>query len=71
MTQGKRFFVKDKQLHCLVCGADRFTEREVLLNTSGATFMGFDAFNKAAVGAVCTSCGFVHHFIGDEHYSVD
>ena len=71
MTQGKKLVVVDKALTCLVCGGDRFAQREVLLNTSGATFLGFDAFNQAADGAVCTACGFVHHFTGDAHYWLD
>lgn len=71
MAQGKRLVVVEKPFTCLVCGSDRFTQREVLLNTSGVTFLGFDAFNRAADGAVCTACGFVHHFAGDAHYWLD
>lgn len=67
MTEGNRLMVHDKWFTCLVCGADRFTQREILMNTAGATFFDFDAFNRAADGAICTTCGFVHQFAGTAH----
>ena len=59
-------WVLDRRLTCLVCGGGAFGYREVLLNTSGMTFLGMDWANRSAVGAVCTSCGFVHEFLGDK-----
>jgi hypothetical protein len=50
-------------LACLVCGGVRFTRREVLLNTSGMSFMDLDWANRSGDGAVCRSCGFVHTFL--------
>ena len=58
-------WVGERRLACLVCGEGAFVYREVLLNTSGMTYMGLDWLNKAAVGVVCRSCGFVHEFLGD------
>lgn len=51
------------QLLCVVCGNRGFTRREVLMNTSGMTFLDLDWANKAGEGAVCRSCGYVHTFL--------
>lgn len=59
-----------RRLACLVCGNDLFQQREVLMNTSGATMFGVDWANKSADGAICTACGFVHTFLGPGHYWV-
>ncbi|MGC4173952.1 hypothetical protein [Demequina sp.] len=67
MAYGNRLQVHDKFFACLVCGGDRFEQREILMNTAGATFFDFDAFNRAADGAICVSCGFVHQFAGEAH----
>ena len=60
-------WIRDRRLECLVCGGAGFAYREVLLNTSDMTYLGLDWLNKAAVGVVCRSCGFVHEFIGGDH----
>ena len=55
-----------RALVCLVCGHDAgFVRREVLMNTTGMTFLGLDWANAAAFGAVCPRCGFVHTFMGE------
>ncbi|MDP0399861.1 hypothetical protein [Tsukamurella strandjordii] len=58
-------------LSCLVCRGTRFRQREVLMNTSGATMFGFDWANKSGDGAICAACGFVHTFMGPGHRWVD
>ena len=60
-----RAAVSDKWLACLVCGADQFTERPVKLNTTGAEFLGVEWVNRSAMALICTSCGYVHEFLGD------
>jgi hypothetical protein len=57
-TVGPKAFV------CLVCAHDQFFDREVLLNTSGMTFLGWDWANASALGLVCARCSYVHEFAG-------
>lgn len=33
--------------------------------------MGLDWMNRSGDGAVCTTCGYVHVFLGDAHQWVD
>ena len=42
-------------LSCLVCGGQRFTRREIKMNTTGMTFMDLDWANRSGDGAVCRS----------------
>ena len=56
--------VAGRMLRCLVCDHDRFTRREVSMNTAGMSLMGLDWANKKADGAICLQCGFVHAFMG-------
>jgi hypothetical protein len=58
-------WIGHRKLECVVCGGVSFGYREVLLNTSGMTYMGWDWLNKAAIGAICRDCGFVHEFLSD------
>lgn len=55
--------VFDTVLKCQICGYDKFWHRETLMNTAGATFLGFDWANKAADNYVCDKCGYVHWFL--------
>ncbi|HLP76111.1 MAG TPA: hypothetical protein VK327_04270 [Candidatus Paceibacterota bacterium] len=55
--------IKGKVLKCLVCGNDEFHKREAQLNTSAASFFGFDWANKSGVCYVCASCGYIHWFL--------
>jgi predicted nucleic-acid-binding Zn-ribbon protein len=52
-----------KPFHCTACGNDRFQRRTALLNTSWATFLGFDWANRQADCAVCSRCGYIHWFL--------
>ena len=59
-------WVGERRLSCLVCGEVSFAYRPVLLNTAGMTYLGIDWANRAAVGAICRGCGFVHEFLSDQ-----
>jgi hypothetical protein len=54
-----------KRLVCLVCGRNRFHERNALLNTRAATFLRVDWANREATNFVCAECGYVHWFLPD------
>jgi hypothetical protein len=53
-----------KQLACVICGFDRFYEREAQLNTPVATFFKFDWANATGECWVCGRCGYIHWFLG-------
>ena len=55
-----RMVIDDRRLACVVCSGDTFTKRNVTMITSGAANTGF---NKVADAVVCSSCGFIHHFV--------
>jgi predicted nucleic-acid-binding Zn-ribbon protein len=57
--------IGDKHIHCVVCGGSEFWDREVKLNTTGLEFLDFAWANKSALGLVCSTCGYVHEFLGD------
>jgi hypothetical protein len=57
--------VHGRALHCLVCGGGEFWDREVMLNSSGMEFMNLAWANQSALGLICTTCGYVHEFVGD------
>lgn len=61
--QVKAIEIKGNQLVCPICGGETFWERETLMNTAGATFLGFEWANKAATNYVCNDCGYVYWFI--------
>lgn len=54
-----------QKLTCLVCRHDRFHERNSLLNTRGATLLGFNWANREATNFVCAQCGYIHWFLPD------
>jgi hypothetical protein len=47
-TKAKPYHIKDVQIVCPICKHDHFFEREWQLNTSTASFFGFDWANKSA-----------------------
>ena len=57
----ERVEVAGRQLSCVVCQGDTFVHRTMKLATSGFASSGF---NKQADGAVRTTCGYVHAFLG-------
>jgi predicted nucleic-acid-binding Zn-ribbon protein len=46
----------NQQSKCPICGGTDFDEREVLLSTTGATFLGLDWTNPSATGYICKKC---------------
>lgn len=55
--------VQGRNLKCQVCDHDEFHKREAQLNTSLASFFGFDWANRSAKCYVCAKCGFIHWFL--------
>lgn len=53
----------DHEVTCSHCGGRDFDESEVLLNTTGMTFVGLDWANKKAVVYACRTCGHLEWFI--------
>jgi predicted nucleic-acid-binding Zn-ribbon protein len=51
---------------CLVCGGEKFRQREIKMNTTGMSLLNLDFANRSAKGVICTSCGFVHMFAGGD-----
>ena len=66
-----RIWTNDRPFVCTICGGDVFEQREIKMNTTGASFLGFDWANASATGAVCQTCDYVHQFYGDHHRLVD
>ena len=64
-STGSALTVAGHPLRCVVCGADRFTYREVKLNTTGLTFFDLDWLNRSGTGAICERCGYLHTFVDD------
>lgn len=59
----KQVDVLGKAIKCLVCGHDRFHQREAQLNTAGLTLLKLDWMNSSGLCAVCDQCGFIHWFL--------
>jgi len=55
--------IKGNKLICPICKGHNFWNRQTLMNTRGATFLGFDWANKEAVNFVCDNCGYVFWFL--------
>jgi predicted nucleic-acid-binding Zn-ribbon protein len=60
---GSSVTIAGRPLTCVVCGADRFTYREVKLTTTGLTFFDLDWLNRSGTGAICERCGYLHTFV--------
>jgi len=57
--------IEERWLHCLVCGGDRFREREMKLNSTGMELFNFGWANESATALVCWRCGYVHTFANE------
>ena len=55
--------VNGRGLQCPHCEHNRFWSRTTLMNTKGATFLGFEWANKEAQNFVCDHCGYVMWFL--------
>jgi predicted nucleic-acid-binding Zn-ribbon protein len=56
VTPTTQYCVGDISLTCPVCGHDKFDRREMLINTSGMTFLNMDWLNSSACALVCQKC---------------
>ncbi|MCY7293560.1 MAG: hypothetical protein LH615_15390, partial [Ferruginibacter sp.] len=56
--------VRGNKLVCQICSSDKFWNRNAQLNTSVASFFGFDWANKSATCFVCADCTYVYWFLG-------
>jgi hypothetical protein len=52
------------KVECFVCAGEHFTYREIMMNTTWATFFGWDWLNRTATGLICCTCGYVMTFSG-------
>ncbi|KAF0193501.1 MAG: hypothetical protein FD169_2468 [Bacillota bacterium] len=59
--------IKGIDLVCPVCGGKDFYQRQTLLNTAGATFLGFDWANANADNYVCSHCFYMFWFHPENH----
>lgn len=59
----ERVEVLGKALRCEICGGQEFWQRAAQLNTSLATFFGFDWANPSATCVICAHCGYIHWFM--------
>ncbi|RYD81820.1 MAG: hypothetical protein EOP84_10385 [Verrucomicrobiaceae bacterium] len=57
-----RYKAAGKTVCCSHCAGELFSEREALLNTSGASFVGFDWLNKSGSALLCDNCGLIQWF---------
>ena len=55
-----------RRVTCLICGADEFVDRPIKLNTAGMELFDLSWANREAMGLICTTCGYVHEFVGSE-----
>jgi len=56
------FSMNGKEIVCPFCSNHKFEYREILLNTPGMTFLGFDWANRSASVLICTTCSRIEWF---------
>ena len=61
-NSGQTITIKGNKLECVICKHDQFLENKFMLNTSGATFFGFDWANENAINYICGNCGHILWF---------
>lgn len=57
-----QFTAAGKSVQCPHCGGTEFEQREILLNTRGATFLNLDWLNRGATTLTCRKCGRIEWF---------
>jgi len=58
--------VAGRRVTCVICGAEEFVDRPIQLNTAGMELFDLGWANRSATGLICTTCGYVHEFVGSE-----
>lgn len=69
MAKGKnpnQVYVGQQQVTCPFCRHDRFFQRDIKLNTTGMSFLGFDWLNQDANGLICAQCGHIEMFLNPD-----
>ncbi|QSO51756.1 hypothetical protein JZ785_23665 [Alicyclobacillus curvatus] len=61
-TEAIAYRIKDNPVVCPICQHDKFWIGRAQLNTSTATFFGFDWLNKEVDTLTCDGCGYVLWF---------
>jgi hypothetical protein len=57
-----QFAAGGKQVQCTHCDGDLFTQREALLNTTGATLVNSDWLSKSGTALICENCGLIQWY---------
>lgn len=57
-----RFCVGELPIVCPICGHDEFDRREMLVNTTGMSFLKLDWLNESACALVCRKCSRIELF---------
>ena len=60
-------YVGDREIElvCPICGGKTFFERKTLMNTMGATLLGWDFANAEATNFICKDCSYIYWFMED------
>ena len=64
-------YVGDREIElvCPICGGKKFFERKTLMNTMGATLLGWDFANAEATNFICEDCSYIYWFMEDRTVS--
>lgn len=62
VSESRCFEAGGTPILCPHCGNDRFSGREILLNTRGLTFLKLDWLNRSATALACAKCGHIQLF---------
>lgn len=54
--------IGDRKIACPICGHDRFSKEDILMNTRGTTWFNMEWTNPAAKACICKHCGYVLWF---------
>ena len=54
-----------KDFRCLNCGADKFFESNIKLNSRWAVLLDMEIFSKRGTSYICEKCGYNHEFFKD------
>ncbi|GGC12244.1 hypothetical protein GCM10011352_43400 [Marinobacterium zhoushanense] len=60
---GAFFYINEREIVCPHCSQRQFILKQVLLNTSIASFFNMDWANKSASSLICMECGHILWFI--------
>lgn len=60
-------YVGDREIElvCPICGGKTFFERKTLMNTMGATLLGWDFADAEAMNFICEDCSYIYWFMED------